>query len=421
MAFPCCVPSTSTWWYCPGHFRRRLRWPAYLACFVIASAVIAWRNHGWAPHQTQLAFVSTVGDVDYANHTMEDADNSVRAAAAESLIMGIFVLVCSVELRDVKADMYLRRGSHLGMGCSLSAWARSTSAPCLDNLMARSGASSPGQGLSCNADDTNSIYEAAGHGHSSHEPHRSIHPETLKREANVGTWLTGPLVLMMILLHVVYPAFPMSPQVEVGRILAFLGFLWSIGPKRCIAVVNTEPLRKSRLLWLTCVCAGVQLVIFLITDTISDLIFPKAAERVDLFGGPPYLQQMFQFVDKRNPGRNGCLTSWISWSILSTVVFSSAVWKEFLFRGVYLGGLRTQMPFWAANMITAFTYSLNHQPINLSDHGILTFDIVTSVPTLMGALWSGYLYYMCNNLVVTVLGHLLVNGFYLTFNLLMHN
>jgi len=420
MAFPCRAPSKGTWWYCPHHFRRRLRWPANFAWFAVASAVIAWRNNGWAPQQNQPAFLSTVGDEDNTHHTVEDADNSVRATAAESLIMGIFVLVCSVELRDVKADMYLRRGSHLGMGCSLSAWARSTSAPCLDNLMARSGASSPGQGLSCNADDTNSIYEAAGHGHSSHEPHRSIHPETLKREANVGTWLTGPLVLMMILLHVVYPAFPISPQVEVGRILAFLGFLWSIGPKRCIAVVNTEPLRKSRLLWLTCVCAGVQLVIFLITDTISDLIFPKAAERVDLYGGPTYLSQMFQFVDNRNPGRTGCLTSWISWCILSSVVFSSAVWKEFLFRGVYLGGLRTQMPFWAANMITAFIYSLNHQPINLSDHGILTFDIVASVPTLMGALWCGYFYYMCNNPVVTVLGHLLVNGFYLALHLLVH-
>jgi len=402
MAFPCRGPSTGTWRHCPHHLRQRLQWPACLAWFAIACAVILKgeprRNNVSAPERTQLAFLSEPGDEQDTHRTMDGADNPVRlscarlfqplihsacqetiATAAESLIMGIFVLVCSFELRDVKADMYLRRGSHRRRGCSVSMRPRSMSAPCGDNLVARSGASSPGQGFVCNADDMNSIYEVAGHGQSCHEPHRSIHPETLKCTASVGTWPKGPLVLMMILLHVLYPAFPISPQVEVGRILALLGFLWSIGPNRCISVVNTEPLRKARLLWLTCVCAGVQIVIFLVTDTVSNLIFPKTAERTDVYEGPPYLHQMFQCVDSSNAGMCGCLTSSISWCILSTVVLSSAVWKEFLFRGVYLGGLRTQMPFWAANLMTASIYSLNHQTIKLSDHGVLTLDIVASL------------------------------------------
>jgi membrane protease YdiL (CAAX protease family) len=224
-------------------------------------------------------------------------------------------------------------------------------------------------------------------------------------------WQIAPLVLMMILLHVIYPSFPISPQVELGRIMTFLGFLWSVGPHRCIAVVNTEPIRSTcRLIWIAMVGAVVHAGIFIIADTISDLIFPLASSAHDLFAGPRYLHQLLVYLAVRYPVREDSLGSSTAWCVVSAVVFSSAVWKEFLFRGVYLGGLRTRMPFWAANMTTALIYALAHEPIYLSPDGSVALQLVGCAPLMIGAMWYGYLYQSCNNLIVTVLAHFIFNA-----------
>jgi len=233
-------------------------------------------------------------------------------------------------------------------------------------------------------------------------------------------WQIGPLVMMMILLHVIYPSFPLSPQVEVGRIMTFLGFLWAVGPTRCITVVNTEPLHKCRLVLLTVLGVGVHLCIFVTTDTINDLIFPRASTTVGLYQGPRYLHQLLTYLAIRYPAHTSAsFGPWAAWCVVSGVVFSSAVWKEFLFRGVYLGGLRTKMPFWAANVTTALIYALAHEPLELSSDGTIKLHIVACTPLLMGAIWYGYLYHKCNNLVVIVLAHLLFNSGLLAMHLSM--
>eukprot|EP00444_Apocalathium_aciculiferum_P050998 CAMPEP_0183516892 /NCGR_PEP_ID=MMETSP0371-20130417/14516_1 /TAXON_ID=268820 /ORGANISM="Peridinium aciculiferum, Strain PAER-2" /LENGTH=246 /DNA_ID=CAMNT_0025714691 /DNA_START=29 /DNA_END=767 /DNA_ORIENTATION=- len=192
--------------------------------------------------------------------------------------------------------------------------------------------------------------------------------------------------------------------------MTLLCFLWLVGPVRCITVINTEPMHCCKFLFFTALCVGVHACIFVTTDTISDLMFPTASSHAPLYHGPRYLQQLLQYMKLRHPGHSGAsFGSWASWCIVSAVVFSSAVWKEFLFRGVYFGDLRTRMPLWKANLTTSVIYALAHEPLQVSSDGAITLYVVSCAPMLMGALWYGYLYHKCNNLVVLVLAHLLFN------------
>jgi len=339
-----------------------------------------------------------------------DVANAVSSTAAESLLMGIFVLICSFELRGVKAgtgpsSQLTRQSSPLMEGNGLSTY-RSM------NLSHSSLPSKPNGNIQ-NDDEAGSIY---GLDENQQEMNRQESVNTGAGGDSVhydarGKWPVGPLVLMMVLLHVIYPSFPISPQVELGRIITFLGFLWSVGPQRCIAVVNTEPLRSScRTVFLAMWGAIIHAGIFITADVISDLIFPLASRSSDLYHGPRYLHQLLTYLTLRYPVTDDSFGPYLAWCVVSAVVFSSAVWKEFLFRGVYLGGLRSQMPFWAANVITAMIYALAHEPIVLAPDGCLTLKIVGCAPLIMGAMWYGYLYQSCNNLIVIVLAHLLFNS-----------
>mmetsp|Transcript_135566 Transcript_135566/g.377532 ORF Transcript_135566/g.377532 Transcript_135566/m.377532 type:complete len:464 (+) Transcript_135566:41-1432(+) len=352
----------------------------------------------------------------------EEIASAVSATAAESLLMGIFVLVCSIELRGVKAGLVVRQASAPGAASTLS---RSVSA-LAEQAGSGSGANTPRASRVGGHDDAGSIYglEELGRQISTSAADVQV-PCTDIQTGQVcwkerERWQIGPLVMMMILLHVIYPSFPISPQVEVGRIMTFLGFLWSVGPMRCITVVNTEPMHKCRLLVLTVFCFGVHVCIFAMTDTISDLIFPDANAVVDLYTGPRYLHQLLKYLTIRYPERSASFGLWAAWCVVSAVVFASAVWKEFLFRGVYLGGLRTRMPFWAANVTVALIYALAHEPLTLSADGTIRLRIVGLSPLMMGAMWYGYLYHKCNNLIVIVLAHLLFNacllGLHLSLN-----
>lgn len=219
----------------------------------------------------------------------------------------------------------------------------------------------------------------------------------------------GPLVLMMVLLHVIYPSFPITPQVEVGRIMTFIGFIWSVGPMNCLALVNCESMRIYRLVALTLLCFCVHVFLYAMTDTISDLIFPDAADVADLYSGPRYVHQMLTYLTVRFPLGSCSIVRWVVWCVVSAVVFASTVWKEFLFRGIYLGSLRTRMPFWAANGTTALIYALAHEPLSLSPDGTVRLEMVGLSPLVMGALWYGYLYNKSNNLLITVVSQMLFN------------
>jgi len=349
----------------------------------------------------------------------EGVADAVSAAAAESLLMGIFVLVCSFELRDVKAGMTLRQGNLVAspqsevQGSMFIPYRPSGS---LD--LAAANAKGSG-GSSLHDDDAGSIY-GADEGRDSTCLATAGSRDQVLRMLDKETWQIGPLVMMMILLHVIYPSFPLSPQVEVGRIMTFLGFLWAVGPMRCIDVINTEPMHMCRLFLLTILGVGVHLCIFVMTDTINDLIFPRASSTVGLYQGPRYLHQLLTYLAIRYPTQSSTsIGPWAAWCVVSAVVFSSAVWKEFLFRGVYLGGLKTKMPFWAANLTTALIYALAHEPLEMSGDGAIKLHLVACTPLLMGAIWYGYLYHKCNNLVVIVLAHLLFNSGLLAMHLSM--
>eukprot|EP00931_Biecheleriopsis_adriatica_P060832 TRINITY_DN36546_c0_g1_i1.p1 TRINITY_DN36546_c0_g1~~TRINITY_DN36546_c0_g1_i1.p1 ORF type:complete len:431 (-),score=75.07 TRINITY_DN36546_c0_g1_i1:50-1342(-) len=357
----------------------------------------------------------------------EDVANAVSATAAESLLMGMFVLICSFELRGVKAgvrrglESQLRRDTSfepLQVAAYPTASLQSYKPPASSAL----GGAAPKSSPSVKDDDIGSIY---GTDDNVQDTQRQEPLPTMQRQdtpaisdkvaqhvqAANENWQINQLVLMMILLHVIYPSFPISPQVELGRIMTFLGFLWSVGPQRCIAVVNTEPVRSNcRLLWVSCLGAAVAAIIFIITDTISDLIFPLAASSNDLYHGPRYLHQLLVYLKLRYPVPDDSFGPWAAWFLVSAVVFSSAVWKEFLFRGVYFGGLRTRMPFWAANMASALIFALAHEPIQLATDGSIKLHIVACAPLMMGAMWYGYLYHISNNLIVTVLAHLMFNS-----------
>jgi len=349
----------------------------------------------------------------------EEVQNAVSATAAESLLMGIFVLICSFELRGVKAGTgpspgpthQLVRNSSLTEGNGLASF-RST-----PNLTSKLNGNLP------NDDEAGSIY-----GLDENQQESQSMPHLRQESVNTGEsvhcheerekWQIAPLVLMMVLLHVIYPSFPISPQVELGRIMTFLGFLWSVGPQRCIATVNTEPMRSScRLVFLAIWGAIIHACILITADTISDLIFPLASSSHDLYHGPRYLHQLLRYCTVRYPVTDDSFGPYLAWCVVSAVVFSSAVWKEFLFRGVYLGGLRSRMPFWAANVVTAMIYALAHEPIILSQDGCVSLKIVGCAPLVMGAMWYGYLYQSCNNLIVVVLAHLLFNSVLLALHI----
>lgn len=372
-----------------------------------------------------------------------ELEQSVAATAAESLLMGIFVIVCSFELRGFKAyqgsklpisarllsarrPQDLRRGASGPLDQLSCRTTADISAPGGTRIRQTSGSSTPLQQrprpVTNDEDDDCSVYGVDDN------QELGAHASAMAwgRKVSIGevqsgkeSWETGPLVMMMILLHVIYPSFPVSPSVELGRIVTFIGFLWAVGVQRCIAVLNTEPMHKCRLLFLTAVCTVVHFLVYIFTDTISDLIFPEAGA---LFQGPRYLHQLLMYLAIRYPVRSGAdaIGMWAAWCVVSAVVFASAVWKEFLFRGVYLGGLRTRLPFWAANAITALVYAFAHEPLRLSSDGTISLRLVASAPLLMGSLWYGYLYHRCNNLVVTVLAHLIFNAGLLGLHLYVH-
>lgn len=369
-----------------------------------------------------------VGGDEFSSQPVPDeVASAVSATAAESLLMGIFVLICSFELRGVKAGTFIAPNGKPSVSNHISAeFARSLSAPCVPAegtpLASVNGSSSAGQALAHLStfpknsgqstpkrvrgadDDAGSIYGMDAGGE------YVATATAYSAQYDSQAWQIGPLVMMMILLHVIYPSFPISPQVEVGRIFTFLGFLWSVGPGRCINVVNTEPMHKCRLAFIALMGGIVHLGIFVATDTISDLIFPDAGKSIDLYSGPRYLHQLLKYLAIRYPSRSASFGLWAAWILLSAVVFTSAVWKEFLFRGVYLGGLRTSMPFWAANVTAALVYAFAHEPLQVSHTGTIQLCTVGCAPLFIGSLWCGYLYHSCNNLVVTVCAHLLFNA-----------
>uniref|UniRef100_A0A7S4UTS5 CAAX prenyl protease 2/Lysostaphin resistance protein A-like domain-containing protein n=1 Tax=Alexandrium monilatum TaxID=311494 RepID=A0A7S4UTS5_9DINO len=146
-----------------------------------------------------------------------------------------------------------------------------------------------------------------------------------------------------------------------------------------------------------------------VPDTISDLIFPAATGKADLYMGPRCLHRVLMYLTLWCPERDSTFGLWAVWCATSIVVLASSMWKEVLFRGIYLGGLRTHMPFWAANAIGALIYALAHEPLMLSSDGALKLEMVGLAPVLVGGLWYGYLYHKCGNLLVNVIAQLLFN------------
>lgn len=361
----------------------------------------------------------------------EDIANAVCATAAESLLMGIFVIICAFELRDERADnrgkSYQTTLSPMSMvpvhnltkapGGTL----RQTPAHVAEGggggvttiALSASGTDTPKQPEDDEAGSLYQLDDAVGM-----QRQLSTIPDTLASDPAKEYWQPGPLLMMMILLHVVYPSFPISPQVELGRILTFLGFLCVVGTRRCIAVIDTAPIRWFKVMSLTLVGVFVHTCISFMTDTISDLIFPSVGAAVDLYQGPRYLHNLLLYLAIRYPTKSASLGLWAAWCIVSAVVFTSAVWKEFLFRGVYLGGLRTQMPFWVANLIVGCMYALAHEPLSLSDDGTLRFNVIAGAPLLMGSMWYGYLYHQSGNITVTVISHLIFNAMMFWLHLL---
>jgi len=245
------------------------------------------------------------------------------------------------------------------------------------------------------------------------------------REDEGDEWPVSALVMVMILLHVIYPSFPVCSQVdrgsegmtsigwvEFGRILTMIGFLSVVGPKRCMGVVKIEPILPWRCVALACTCILVHSVISATTEIISGLVFP-CGKTSHHYQGPTYVKELVQYFGQRYRtdagGVLGIAHNMTAWFVVTAVMLASAVWKEFLFRGLYFGGLRTKMPFWVANATTAFVYTMAHQPMNLQATGEVTLNLAASAPLFVGALWYGYLYSNCRSVVVIVLAHVFFN------------
>ncbi|CAE8630325.1 unnamed protein product, partial [Polarella glacialis] len=173
----------------------------------------------------------------------DEVANAVSATAAESLLMGMFVLICAFELRGVKAGYsgpqngFLpssRYGSahKLQRGVSTPADTTQVAPPIMRQR------SCPPSAFPADEDlGMGSIYGIDENLLDINRPGVSGHcSRTEGWNDEDDKWHIAPLILMMILLHVIYPSFPISPQVEMGRIMTFLGFLWSVGPQRCISV-----------------------------------------------------------------------------------------------------------------------------------------------------------------------------------------
>lgn len=373
--------------------------------------------------------------------------DAVGATAAESLLLGVFVMICSFELRGTEVQ---HGHDHVRLGSSYSsAIAASNAQHVRHRLLAEANETASTRAASVRVPPSRSSLGATGPSELGDPPRLGDLPKKAQsapsmnddddagsiygldmpngQGAPVGLeealpqvgwrfdeWPVGPMVMMMVLLHVVYPSFPTSPQVECGRILTFLGFLWAIGVKRCIAVVDTEPLSALRHVIYAVTCTMVQMGVWLITCTICQLIFPSAEDVTELFRGPKYLRQLVVYLDyqkqKAALASSDDYTRWAAWCVMVGVVFASAVWKEFLFRGLYMGGLKTRMPFWAASAIAALIYALAHEPLHLSPQGVLKLPLVASAPYVTSAMWYAYFYQCCNNLVVTIFAHLLFNA-----------
>mmetsp|Transcript_9186 Transcript_9186/g.20464 ORF Transcript_9186/g.20464 Transcript_9186/m.20464 type:complete len:484 (+) Transcript_9186:62-1513(+) len=381
----------------------------------------------------------TIGTSDATPREIADV---VGASAAESLLMGIFVVICAFELRGVTVE---RGAPHRDASGIMLRGASSNALPpvLMPQPSARSEAGIEGKHLpfkrtsSQDEDGAGSVYgldllaDTAGTGGAGRQLPTTLADFAAGLVDRGDDWAAGPLIMVMLLLHGIYPSFPPSPQVEWGRIVTLLGFLFLLGPKRCIAVVNTEPLRRITFpLWVG-LCFVMHVASLIFTDTIVKLIFPGARRRVLLLllQGQQHLGELVRYLALSDPKRplsyperdwvSAYVEHFMAWFVVVGVVLASAVWKEFLFRGVYLGGLRTKLPFWAANSIVAVLEALAHQPLQLEDDGTVRVSVPGCAPLFAGALCYGYLYNRCQSLQVTVLAHLMFNASIFAFTVLV--
>jgi len=219
-----------------------------------------------------------------------------------------------------------------------------------------------------------------------------------------------PSASMMVVLHVVYPSYAMTPQAELGRIATFVGLLWCLGPAQWGRLVQIKRIGKCRLVLAIILCALILVALWVFADVLTCCIFPAAEPTTAPRKVPRYLRELVQYLAGCSPTRDKDPGSTALWFVVCASAVASAFWQEFLFRGIYLGCLQAQMQFWAANLLVACLYALEHEPLDVSPTGIVGVHADSIAPLLIGSLWTGYIYHRCGNLAVTVLAHACVNA-----------
>lgn len=303
--------------------------------------------------------------------------SAIGGTVAESLLMCMVTLVCFLELRREPAS---RHDAPLKTRCQWRPSRRQLGAPLL--------AASPSAVAAAEAKAGTLQWVAD----EMREPHAKL------------------LLSIMLLQHVALPMVGNSPGLACLRFAVFLGLLWNVGWGRlCQYVPYRRALRWARLALLALLCAAAHLGVCLATAGIIDLVFLEARSISKMFRGPLHIRQLVAFLFT-------CPDDLLARCGLVAAVLAAAVWREFLFRGVYLGFLRRRLPFWTANASAALIYALALEPPEIAADGTLRLGLVECVLQWMGAMWYGYVYSACDNLMVTVLAHTGLNALLLAMN-----
>lgn len=219
-----------------------------------------------------------------------------------------------------------------------------------------------------------------------------------------------PSASMMVVLHVVYPSYAITPQAELGRIATFVGLLWCLGPMRWGRLVHMKHIGKCRLIQTTALCAVIIVALWGFADVLSCCIFPAAERPTAPRKVPRHFRELVQYLACCSSAKDNDPGAWTMWYVVCISAFASAFWQEFLFRGIYLGCLQAKMQFWSANLLVACLYALEHEPLDVSPTGVVGVRADSIAPLLVGSLWCGYVYHRCGNLAVTVLAHACVHA-----------
>jgi uncharacterized protein len=96
-------------------------------------------------------------------------------------------------------------------------------------------------------------------------------------------------------------------------------------------------------------------------------------------------------------------------AVLGVVVLASIV-EEFIYRSVFLHGLRRRMGVWSAIVISSLVWGMFHFELLLTDAGVSAVGLVPVGGIVLVGFWFGWLFHRTGSLLVPIAAHAAFNG-----------